>query len=328
MASPHQEELRSCLETLGELQVNDHTHTHTTYKMVLSPLGMLLCCDHTRAILVCHQTMTKYERFEERVCAYLFPSVLFVNAWVSLCVSVSVCVRVSWHLCPVYELLSHCAGLDPTGRQDGTDRGPGRKWASFLSSHCCIVVGAGRLVLRWACRGNSGGEWGGRWREASVLVAVMLVPVMFPQLMSACWAYGWCIVFILQYGRKGLHIQCHSWRSCIVLYHQGFCPLNSVLSQKINNTRLSYFKLAECPLGIFSSLWENAMVWEPGTWRGGGGFQSTLSLLLEWIGWHCAGHEDEKEEEEEGNVWVVAEVSLGLCFWCRVIAARMLTMCT
>lgn len=75
---------------------------------------------------------------------------------------------VSWHLCPVYELLSHCAGLDASAWQDGTDRGPGIKQASFLSSHCCIVVGEGGLVMRWACRGKSGGEWGaGGGRPAS-----------------------------------------------------------------------------------------------------------------------------------------------------------------
>lgn len=33
-----------------------------------------------------------------------------------------------------------------------------------------------------------------------------------------------------------------------------FVLLTLSCPKKINNTRLSYFKLAECPLGIFSSL--------------------------------------------------------------------------
>lgn len=52
-----------------------------------------------------------------------------------------------------------------------------------------------------------------------------------------------------------------------------------------------------------------------------------MSLLLELTGWHCAGHEDEEDGVEEGNVLVELEVSLGLCFWCSAIAARMLMMC-
>lgn len=78
------------------------------------------------------------------ICAFLFPSVY-------LCMSLR--VHVSWYLWPVYELQTRCAGWDPTSQWDSTDWGQERKWVSILSSHCCIVVGGGRLVLvRWPRR--------------------------------------------------------------------------------------------------------------------------------------------------------------------------------
>lgn len=57
-----------------------------------------------------------------------------------------------------------------------------------------------------------------------------------------------------------------------------------------------------------------------------GGFQSTLSLLLECTGWHWAEREGEREEAEE-RVLAEAQGSLALCVRRRAIAARMLMMC-
>lgn len=113
------------------------------------------------------------------ICAFLFPSVY-------LCMSLR--VHVSWYLWPVYELLTRCAGWDPTSQWDSTDWGQERKWVSILSSHCCIVVGGGRLVLvRWPRREEklqgAGVGKRGKGVGASILVAVVVVvPEPFPQL--------------------------------------------------------------------------------------------------------------------------------------------------
>lgn len=47
---------------------------------------MLFCCPLTRAAFVCHHSVTKYERAEDRVCAYLNPKVcLFMQKCVCVC---------------------------------------------------------------------------------------------------------------------------------------------------------------------------------------------------------------------------------------------------
>ena len=222
---------------------------------------------------------------------------------------VCVCVCVCPGICALFMSCSPTvlASIPPMGTEGGQDR----KWASFLSSHCCVVVGAGRLELRW--RGNSGGERrqvegkveGGGTRNSANVFAV--------RLLSLCLMY--CLNLTI-------------WQKCspapeVEDLRQ---TLYSVLSQKINNTVFCHYKLSECPLGTFTCLWEDAVDREPGKRKWGEAFQSTLSLLLEWTGWHWVEHGDEKEAEEK--VLVAAEGSLGLCFWCRAIAARMLMMCT
>ena len=152
---------------------------------------------------------------------------------------------------------------------------------------------------------------------------------MFPQLvclLSLCLMWS---LNLTMWQKISPHVHPVPW---VKILHctvpSRFFVLTFYLSQKINNTKFSHFHLAGSPLGIFTCLWDNTTDWEPGKIRWRECFQSTLSLLLEWTGWHSAEHEDERGEEVEEKVLVEAEGSLGLCFWCRAIAARMLMMCT
>lgn len=188
------------------------SYTYTVKKNRPPPhLGMLFCCGHTRAAFVCHQTVTEYESMR------IFVSkCLACLCMMHVCVCVCMCLCVSWYLRPVYELLSHCAGSDPT---DLHRRRTGQKvslLSLFTLLRCCWSRQTGVEM-----EGGTVEERGGRWREANMVVVVVEPGTQLTSLQSAWWAYVWCIVLILQYGRKATQRQ--RLKACIKLFALS-CP--------------------------------------------------------------------------------------------------------
>lgn len=53
-----------------------------------------------------------------------------------------------------------------------------------------------------------------------------------------------------------------------------------------------------------------------------------MSLLLQGTDWHRSGEEEEEEEMGGGDLVETEEADLGLCFPCRMMAAKILRTCT
>lgn len=134
-----------------------------TFSLSHSPLGML-SCGLTRAAFVRHRSVTEYEHAYERVCACLFPNLSLMHQFV--CMRPCICVRApSPHLL-VYELLSHCTGLNPAGRPDSTEE-KARLMSVLTLLHCSWKVGRLEVVVR-------GGGVKRAWREPMMMVVVVI----------------------------------------------------------------------------------------------------------------------------------------------------------
>lgn len=138
-----------------------------------SALGMR-SCGLTRAAFVCHRSVTEHEHAYERVCARLFPNLLLMHQFA--CMRPCICVRAphpprppaASHLL-VYELLSHCAGLNPAGQPDRTEE-KARLMSVLTLLYCSWKVGRLEVVAR-----GGGSKWA--WREAMMMVAVVVIDV-------------------------------------------------------------------------------------------------------------------------------------------------------
>lgn len=252
--------------------------------MVPFPTGMCSNCVHTRTSFVCQHTVKKYEHAEEKVWAYLFPCVCCLLVCVCVCVCVSLLAFVPCLWAAVPLCWLRSHRLAQIEQWAESEPPFSLHTAALLLEQADVVGTRGGGGVVVCVWGE--GRVGWQWRRT-----------------GNSWREASVLAAVVTF----LQLPDHPVPKREILY--------SILSSEISNTPIWF-----C-LNVISGY--SVVFWEPGPLRKKG-VQSIFSLLLEWTGWHCAGH----EEEEGGKVLLVAEVSLGFRFGCSVIAARMLMMCT